>query len=386
MGEGRRADQRSAAIDEAAEVIVPRVHRVRVQRQGYRRAGSPEVSGLREGRARDVALSERFKQKRDDVPHVVRGVALEQFSVLQASNRCSIRAPRRRVIARAEGPRPQRRTRVPGRDPSEVGGLRMTCCAVRVEIRLAGMCVALLLRVHHQLAIAPLTTKVVHVRRQIRNFLRCEIRVAGHRRLQIRLAGAHHRPNEVPILIRGDERGVHQVRCTHLCTGEIDCVPGMQGAQDVDGAAALQFRSRRREATRIRRALRSLSAAEECGGEYYDERYASTRRQYSRHAFTSSTDDRNDPYSYSRYQRIGYFSSRISRSTSAIGVSPWPNGLFGPLFCFRSRTWMFTVRSWCFLMKATGSLLPATKWPMSSVALKYGDMASAVSKLWGVAN
>ena len=51
-------------------------------------------------------------------------------------------------------------------------------------------------------------------------------------------------------------------------------------------------------------------------------------------------------------------------SASTIGVSPSPNGVFAPLFSFRSFTCTCVMRAWCCFRNGTGDvLLPATKWP-----------------------
>jgi hypothetical protein len=76
--------------------------------------------------------------------------------------------------------------------------------------------------------------------------------------------------------------------------------------QNVDGTASLQRGSRCGKASGIGYARRrglpghgglraryQLQRAE-------NESYASACRQYSRHRFTSSTENRKDPYSYSR--------------------------------------------------------------------------------------
>ena len=100
-------------------------------------------------------------------------------------------------------------------------------------------------------------------------------------------------------------------------------------------------------------------------------RYASAARQKSRLFFYFGHPVRalRDGYSNSIVAWMFHLLSRISCSTSLIGVSPWPNGMFGPLFSFRSFTWTCVMRSWCCLRNGTGDVfLPATKWPMSRLA------------------
>src|SRR5689334_5540935 len=82
---------------------------------------------------------------------------------------------------------------------------------------------------------------------------------------------------------------------------------------------------------------------------------------------------RSDPagtgYSNSIVAWNGHLLSRISCSTSLIGVSPSPNGTLGPLLSLRSLTCTCVMRSWYCLMNGTGDvLLPATKWPRSTFA------------------
>src|ERR1035438_634386 len=64
----------------------------------------------------------------------------------------------------------------------------------------------------------------------------------------------------------------------------------------------------------------------------------------------SSVEPSGTGYSISMVAWNLYFSFFIMRRISLMGVSPWPNGMLGPLLTLRSFMWTWVTRSWCSLI------------------------------------
>src|SRR5579871_992810 len=149
-------------------------------------------------------------------------------------------------------------------------------------------------------------------------------------------------PDPVAVLIVQHEDRAHQVwtalpaLCVSAVTEAARCdkflLPSLHRVRSRNGAA---------QQMNLRIHLRGAETAQaECRP-----CYASASLQYWKHRFTSVTGSSLPWYSYSMNARIGYCFSFRSFSTGLMGVSPWPHGVLGPLFFFRSFRCRTRIRS-----------------------------------------
>src|SRR5262245_37497145 len=181
----------------------------------------------------------------------------------------------------------------------------MTRGASAREVRLTCYWIAAPERCGCQIGIPSNLSQEMNVSREIGHLAGRQI-IARHRRLQIRPARAHDGAEQLTVLVGANERTAKEVACAHHGTPAVRSVTAVTMIQNVNRTASLQHGGRCGKASGIghtrRRGLPrhgglrgryQLQRAEEGG-------YASAWRQYSRHRFTSSTENRKEPYSYSR--------------------------------------------------------------------------------------